>query len=503
MTLTSTDPNTKESASPIEAEQDLTDLVVGTETEVPVLQGGSRRYVNLDNAASTPPFKAVLQAVTEFSTWYSSVHRGTGFKSVLSTEAYEAARRAVMGFVGADPEHQVAVFTRHTTEAINLVAHKLATSPEDVVLTTELEHHANLLPWRRGHRLDYVRVDEWGRLDEDDLVAKLRRPAGRVRLLALSGASNVSGYLPDLPRIAALAHQAGAMVLVDAAQLVAHRRLEVGPAGSPEHLDFVAFSAHKMYAPFGSGALVGPRAFFESAPPMLAGGGAVEIVTLEDTLWSGSPERDEAGSPNVIGVVALGVACRVLQEIGFARIAEHERRLAAYALQRLGQIEGLSLLGAPAGSPPGDRIGVISFNLEGHPHQRVAAALGYEHAVGVRAGCFCAHPYMLRLLGVAEGEAREIRAAIQRGDRSVIPGAVRMSLGIYNTHADVERAVDGLQAIAAGEFHRPYELDRSTGEYIPRGAALDFGPYLPAALGPLAAAGRSERMHGACGGLPS
>jgi cysteine desulfurase/selenocysteine lyase len=489
MTKVTLNPRMNANAAPIEPEHELRELVAGVETEVPILGGGRRRYVNLDNAASTPPLKAVLEAVIDFSDWYSSVHRGTGLKSLLSTQAYESARRAVMDFVGADPEHEVIIFTKHATEALNLVAQKLVTSPEEVVLTTELEHHANLLPWRSRHRVEYVGVDKFGQLDEEDLFAKLDGMRGQVRLLALSGASNVTGYLPDIHRIAALAHQAGAQVLVDAAQLVAHRQLNVEPVGSPGHLDFVVFSAHKIYAPFGAGVVVGPRSFFESVPPMLAGGGAVEIVTLEDTLWSDTPDRDEAGSPNVIGAVALGIASRMLQKISFARIAAHERRLTDYALEQLRRVDDLQILGNGNGSSARDRIGVISFNLQGQPHQKVAAALGYEHGVGVRAGCFCAHPYMLRLLGVSASEARQVRAAIQRGDRSAIPGAVRMSFGLYNTREDIDRMVQGLQAIASGKSQTAYDLNRETGEFIPVGAQLNLEAYLAEALGTAGVAG--------------
>jgi selenocysteine lyase/cysteine desulfurase len=454
------------------------DLVVGSDVRVPVLDGSMRRYVNLDNGASTPPLKMVMEAINDFSTQYSSVHRGTGFKSVLSTYTYNEARRVLKAFFGAHPENDVVIFTKHTTEALNIVAQQLVTTPEEVVLTTELEHHANMLTWRKHHQVDYIALDGQGRLDEDDLDAKLTHYDGRVRLVAISGGSNVTGYMPDLHRLAKKVHQTGARILVDAAQLAAHRKVEMGEWGSPGHLDFVVCSAHKMYAPFGAGALIGPKDFFRGKEPFLVGGGAVDIVTLEDTLWTPTPERDEAGSPNVLGAVALAVACRKLEEIGFEVIKNHERELTSYALRKLAGVRGLRFLGSYEAALAEDRLGVIAFNLEGMPHNLVAAILGYEYAVGVRAGCFCAHPYLLRLLDVREEEAGEHRAAVRGGDKSTLPGAVRISFGIYNHEEDVDIAVEALRKIAGGEYQGSYKVDKPSGEYLPVDSPFEVEDYL-------------------------
>jgi len=257
------------------------DRVAGVNARVPVLGGGTRPYVNFDNAASTPPFHRVLDAVTEFAPWYSNVHRGTGFKSRLSTWAYDEARASVARWLGADAEHDVVLFTRNATEGLNRIARRFPFAPNAVVLTTMMEHHSNDLPWRRVACVVHVRVSQDGRLDEDDLRDRLREHAGRVALLAVTGASNVTGIVNPVHTYARWAHEAGARIVVDAAQLAPHRAIEMRPGNDPGHLDFVAFSAHKVYAPFGVGVLVGPREVFAAGDSDDVGGGRW-------TAWTGT-----------------------------------------------------------------------------------------------------------------------------------------------------------------------------------------------------------------------
>jgi len=235
--------------------------IVGARAEVPLFDGKRMRYVNLDSAASTPSLVKVQQAVQAFLPWYSSVHRGAGYKSRLSTHLYEHARDSVMRFVGANPSTHVVIFVRNTTEALNLLAHRIVLEPGELILTTRLEHHSNLLPWyRRPHELVELTPD--GRIDLDDLERRLQQHQGKVRLVTISAASNVTGLLPDIRRAARLAHAQGALIAVDAAQLAPHRSLSMGALGDPERIDMLAFSGHKLYAPFGSGALVVPATLF-------------------------------------------------------------------------------------------------------------------------------------------------------------------------------------------------------------------------------------------------
>jgi selenocysteine lyase/cysteine desulfurase len=453
---------------------------VGTEVEVPVLDGGTRRYINFDNAASTPPLKVVRDGVVGFLDNYASVHRGTGFKSQLSTWAYEQARLQVLRFLGGEPGEHVCLFGKNTTDALNKLARRLPLQSGEVVLTTEMEHHSDDLPFRGVAPVLHARVLEDGRLDEADFDRLLEANRGRVRLVAIAGASNVSGYINPIHRLAAKAHAAGAWIAVDAAQLSPHRPIRMRRLDDPEHLDFVALSAHKLYAPFGTGALVGRRDMFEQGDPEERGGGTVEIVTLDEVVWAEPPDREEAGSPNVVGAVALGMAVRWLTEIGMETVAAHEAELTAHALRRLAEIPGMRIYGDPRPETASDRLGAIPFHLEGISHFLVAAVLGYEHGIGVRSGCFCAHPYVLRLLGLSEDEALSVRDRMVAHDKREMPGMVRMSFGLYNTLDEVDRFIEALGRIARRDFAGDYRQNAATGEYLPAGWEPDFAGILAA-----------------------
>jgi len=454
--------------------------IVGVDRLVPLLDGSRVPYVNLDNAASTPPLQDALQAINALAPYYSSVHRGSGFKSRLSTGAYEWARAVIGRFVGADPATHTVVFGKNTTEAINKLSYRLPIGADQVVISTQLEHHSNDLPWRARARVLHARALDCGRLDEDHLDELLTAHAGRIALVTVTGASNVTGYIQPIHRIARKAHAAGAPVLVDAAQLAPHRSVDVRRSDDPEHLDFLTLSAHKMYAPFGTGALIAPRELFRHAPPEYSGGGTVEAVTLDEVDWAEPPEREEAGSPNVLGAVAMAAAARALQEMDLAAVARHERELLAYALRRLAEVPGLVVYGERDPEAAGrDKVGVIPFNLADEPHARVAAVLGYEHGVGVRNGCFCAHPYVVRLLHLPPAEAASWRRRVLQGDHTALPGMVRMSLGCYSNQEDVDRLVAGLHAIARGDVRGAYRVERATGDYLPVGVEERLETYLP------------------------
>ena len=435
--------------------------LIGDGTPVPCLDGRERAYANLDCAASTSALAEVADRVAAFLPWYSSVHRGAGYKSQLSTAAYEAARQAVLRFAGRADRGDVAIICRNTTEAINHLAYRLSLRPDDVVLTTVVEHHANLLPWTRAAACRFVECEGDGTFGVDAVCAGLdTRP--RPRLLAITGASNVTGWMPPLAEIAAAARERGVPVLVDAAQLAPHRPL-------PADVDFLAFSGHKMYAPFGTGALIGPNRAFESGDPFLAGGGAVDLVDLEEVVWTGLPDREEAGSPNVLGAVALGVAAEALPAIGWERIRAHDEALAAALLDGLRAIEGVRVLGP---GPDVDRLPIAAFTIDGVPHALAAARLSAEFAIGVRHGCFCAHPYLVRLLGLSGTEQRRFRAAARQHDRSALPGAVRASAGISTTLDEIERLLAAVEVVAQAPPQVEYERDPHTGDYWPLGLPL-------------------------------
>ena len=442
--------------------------IVGIDCQAPLLDGTTLPYAYLDNAASTPAFCGVQSKVNELLAWYSSVHRGVGLKSLLSTSAYEQARAIVARFVGADPATHSVIFVKNATEAINKLARRLELRPDDIVVTTLMEHHSNDLPWRPRAQVKYVGLREDGSLAVEDVARLLERYRGRVKLVALTGASNVTGFIPPIYDIAETAHRYGARVLVDCAQLAPHRAIDVGAVGDPRSLDFVALSAHKMYAPFGSGALIGPKSLFCQGPPDDRGGGTVEIVTLDEVYWAEPPERDEAGSPNVVGAVALAASMRILSAVGMEAVAAHEMDLMAYALRRLRRLNGVCIYGSSDPSRLGDRVGVISFTVDGVPHAKVAAILAFEGGIGVRSGCFCAHPYVLCLLGVDAGAYQAHKQRALDHDRSALPGLVRVSFGCYNTRAEVDRLVEMLERVIAGDYAGQYDVDRASGSYWPR-----------------------------------
>lgn len=409
--------------------------LVGADTEVPCADGRARRYVNLDNAASTAAMTEVWEAVAAFMPWSSSVHRGTGAKSQVATRAYEDARDDVRAFVGGRPGDAV-VLVRNTTEALNVLA--AALPPGTRVVSTPVEHHSNLLPWRR-HDVELIPFPR----SADDLLDSLER-ALPADLVAVTGASNVTGEVWPLAEMAALAHRHGARLVVDAAQLAPHRPIDMAACG----IDFLAFSGHKLYAPFGAGALVGD---LPAGEPLIRGGGAVDLVTLDDVRWLDAPERYEAGSPNVVGAVALGAACRRLRALGMQRVAAHERTLAAALASALEHVPGLRTYTL---WPDGDRVGVVTFTLAGYRHPELAAILSAEHAIGVRHGCFCAHPLIAHLLGAPLVEPHGRRL-----------GAVRASLGLGSTQHDLDRLVGALEEIAHEGPRGRYVHDAEHDEY--------------------------------------
>jgi cysteine desulfurase / selenocysteine lyase len=443
--------------------------IAGLEEKTPLLDGRMVRYINLDNAASTPPLIEVLDVVHELLRFYSSVHRGTGFKSRLCTAAYDEAHETLAHFVGADPRTNTVVFVKNTTEAINKLAYRVPLGRDRVVISTMMEHHSNDLPWRRRATVLHAGVTPDGRLDEAHLDRLLDEYRGRVAFLAVSGASNVTGFVQPIHRLARKAHAVGARIFVDAAQLAAHRRIDLKPDDDPEHLDFLAMSAHKMYAPFGTGVLIGRRDVFLDGDPEHQGGGTVDIVTPSDVEWAGLPDREEAGSPNLVGAVAMAAAARALMAADMDRMARHEASLTGYALDRLRSVSGITLYGQSNPCEDADRVGVITFNLEGVHHALVAAILGYEAGIGVRSGCFCAQPYVACLLGLSGSEQTAWQREPAGVNRAARPGMVRISFAAYNTRHEVDALVEMLSRITRNDYEGQYYQVKESGEYKPAG----------------------------------
>jgi len=406
--------------------------VVGGATTVPLVDGTQRVYANLDYAASAPALEAVAARVTEVLPLYASVHRGAGYLSQVSTALYESSRQSIARFVGAR-EDDVAIITRNTTDSLNLLAGVVPTGGR--VLLLDVEHHANLLPWvhsrpGQGHSATIVpiapTVAETLRALADELA---RQP---YALVTVTGASNVTGEALPLDDVVAIAHAAGARVAVDGAQLVPHRGFSLAESGA----DYVAFSGHKTYAPFGAGALVGRRDWLDAGTPYLAGGGAVRDVRTDRTVWQPAPARHEAGSPNVIGAIALAEACEQLAALPAGALHEHEQALRDRLVAGLSAIDGVEV--ARIWSDSTDPVGVVTFTVAGHDAGLVAAYLAAEHGIGVRDGRFCAHP-LLAHLGASGG-------------------AIRASVGVGTTSEFVDRLVEALASYLADGARSSYEV---------------------------------------------
>lgn len=464
---------------------ELQQSVVGLDEQVTLLDGTRTTYINFDNASSTPSLLPVQEKINEFCKWYSNIHRGTGFKSQLSSWVFEEARNIIARFVGADASSAV-IFCKNTTEAINKLALRFQcpminamgkNAEKPVIFTSIMEHHSNELPWRKVGKVVHIDINADGTVKSSDLYAKLKEYQGKVCLVAISGASNVTGYINPIHEYAARIHDAGAQIAVDAAQLVPHRPIDIKPKGDPQHIDYLAFSAHKMYAPYGIGVLVTDRTVFEHGDPDYVGGGTVDIVDLESAYWKDLPEREEAGTPDIVGVVALAKAVKVLEEVDYKNIIDHEAELTSYALKKMSTMPQIVIYGDKKPENAPNRLGVISFNVNGMDHALVAAILAYEGGIGVRNGCFCAHPYVKRLLGVGPEEAKEVEEYILARDRSKIPGAVRMSFGLYNTKAEIDSFFRVLDMIVERNYQGKYRLDKERGEYYPEGFTADFSKF--------------------------
>ncbi|MFF3851941.1 aminotransferase class V-fold PLP-dependent enzyme [Micromonospora sp. NPDC002575] len=395
---------------------------------------------NLDHAASAPCARAAADAVAELLPWYASVHRGAGALSRRCTLAYERARQTVGDFFGARPGDHV-VFTRNTTDALNLLARALPAGT--TVVTFAGEHHANLLPWPRGSvRLpvpaspaEAVRALDAAltelRRDATPGTAGAGRSAGPPVLVAVTGASNVTGERWPVAELAAVARRHAARIAVDAAQLAPHAPVDVAALG----VDYLAVSGHKLYAPFGAGVLLGRGDWLDAAPPYLAGGGATSHVgdATHEVRWADGPARHEAGTPNLLGAVALAAVCAALADAD--RDELHAREQALLARLRRGLAGLPHVVELRTFGPDAPRVGIVSFVVAGRDSAEMAAELAARHDVGVRDGLFCAHPLARRLLA---------EAAARSGRTDLPPTALRASLGLGSTAGDVDRLLAAL-----------------------------------------------------------
>ena len=411
--------------------------VVGVEEPVTLEDGTTRPLINFDNAATTPALRPVMDEVNDKLLMYGSIGRGFSKKSDVSTDLYNSTRDKVLSFVGLDPKDYTYTmfYVDNTTDGFNKLATALINSSEDIVLTTRMEHHANDLPWRErckvvGSKVLYAEVDEKGRVIYEDLERQLKE--NKVKYVSVTAASNVTGYMPDVHRIAKLAHQYGARIIVDGAQIVAHRAFSMLGNTPEENIDFFVFSAHKMYSPYGGGAVIGLSEVLDVHQPAFYGGGTVHLVRDYEVEYKSGQEAYEAGSPNYPGVVGLGKAIDVLQQIGFDKIAEHEQQLTRRMVEGLQAIPNVTVYGDTEDLD--SRVGVVSFNTSEANSYELAYRMAEKSGVATRRGAFCAHPYVWRLMGYSDEEM----VAFEGCNDFKTPGLIRVSFGIYNTEEEVD-----------------------------------------------------------------
>ncbi|MFH8631847.1 aminotransferase class V-fold PLP-dependent enzyme [Streptomyces lydicus] len=434
--------------------------VLGRDVRVPLVTGGEVDYAALDYAASAPALQRVWDDVAAYAPYYGSVHRGAGYLSQLSTDLFENSRRTIAEFLGCRADEQV-VFTRSTTDSLNLLA---AVLPQDTrVFVFETEHHASLLPWeqRADVTVTYLNAPRTPAQAvatlEQALADREPSPSSRLRssrgypngpaLVCVTGASNVTGELWPVRELAAAAHAHGARIVLDAAQLAPHHPVDLAELD----VDWIAFSGHKLYAPFGAGVLAGRADWLRDAEPYLAGGGASRKVSRRtdggvDVEWHTTAARHEAGSPNVIGAYAIASACKALTEAGFDTLVAREQELITRVREGLAEVPEVRVLSLFGDDAP--RVGVLSFVVDGWNSSHFAAALSAEYGIGVRDGLFCAHPLVRTLLGSDPQDPGECGAPeAAPGELSL--NAIRVSFGAGTPDEHVDRFLRAVKELVA------------------------------------------------------
>ena len=449
---------------------------VGQDVYYRLATGENRKRIYLDSAASTLQLKVVRDTLRQFQPFYANTHSSSHFGARLSTNEYNWAHRMVLEFVQADPILYASFFLGNgTTACMNRIARTFSGKrpDRDLVITTIMEHHSNDLPHRQHFRqVLHVPVkmcnNVLGCVDLERLENLLAQHAETINYVAVIGVSNVTGIVNPIHEVAVLAHRYKALVVVDAAQMIAHMPIQMSGHTDPaRNIDVLVFSGHKTYAPGSPGVVVARRDLFANIAPVELGGGMVEDVYINRYIPATTlPEREEAGTPNIGGAISLGAALYYLQKIGMHHVAQNEKKLGRYALDCLKRIRDITIYG-DIDHDRCDRIGVVSFNINGIAHALTAMILNDYFGVAVRNGCFCAHPYVRELITdklsdqstTLSDEELEILTTMQQG-------MVRVSFGLYNNEKDVNILCSALQRIVSNKqaYTDQYELLPS-GEY--------------------------------------
>ena len=431
----------------IENEKNIKDLFIGLDEKVCDSNGKCIDGINFDNAATTPPIKSSIEYIKKLSNTYASIGRGTGQKAEITTNLYKESKNFLMTFFNIkDKEKYVVIYVNNTTEGINKLAKTLIKEPNEIILTSRMEHHSNDLPWRNRGKVEYIEVDENGRLKIQELEEKLKTNYGRVKYVSLTGASNVTGYINDIHFIAKLVHKYDAKLIVDGAQLVPHRRVNISGNADNEQIDFLVFSSHKIYSPFGVGVIIGLKEDFANADPDYLGGGTVDLVLDNEITYLPPPDKNEAVTLNFLGVMGLINSLRIINTIGYDYIEKQEKILLDHTIKGFNSIPKLINYGDT--NDISDRLGIATFNLENMYHHDVAEILAKKKGISVRHGWFCAHPYCRRLMNVSEADAKEF---LENPTKKML-GMVRVSFALYNSIDEVNMFLNVLEDICLGKI---------------------------------------------------
>ncbi|MCX6719626.1 MAG: aminotransferase class V-fold PLP-dependent enzyme [Candidatus Staskawiczbacteria bacterium] len=422
---------------------------------------GSTNYVNLDNAATTPPLLAVEKGVADYLISYGSVHRGAGTKSKISTDIYEDSREVIKDFVNA-PKDNYVIFTTNTTEAINTAAYFFSFLSGKVAVS-EVEHSSSWLPWIETEGIKMLgskqvslpevenenqKIQELGRkqviqYDVNDKfefcledIEKILKE-NKIKVVVLTAASNITGYCPDIKAVGELAHKYGAYFLVDACQFIQHHKIDMQAMG----IDFFVASGHKFYAPYGDGFLIGSKSFFDEFLPYQIGGGNLPYITQEgEFLRFKTQLAHDPGTPNAVGAVSMAIALKTLKKIGMEDIEKHDQDLTAKLFDYLASNPKVELYVSKK-----HLTTVIPFNIKGVNANEVAEKLNSVYGIGVRAGSFCVYKVVRKLLNITD--ETEIIKSVRGGSTEKIPSLIRASIGLCNTEKDIKRIIEAIKEI--------------------------------------------------------
>ena len=416
----------------------LSNYIEGANIPVKTTDGKITKRIYLNNSATTLALKPVMNIVNANIPLltYTDAPCPLG---VRTTKNYEHVRNVILNYVEGNINKDTVIYVKNSTEGINLLSDLLyQDTPEQVIITTAMEHMANYLPYKSRFKTVLVNVTKNGDIDLYDLKSKLNMYKNKVKLVAVTGASNITGITPPIYDIAKLVHKYGAKILVDAVQLIQHQPFSMKPYNDDQHIDFVVFSAHKFYTPFYGGALIGPYDFFKKYKPYLDGAGTTKFISSKKIIFSNPPKRFEAGFPDIFGVMAMGEALKFLKNLGISNIANYEKNLYYYLKNGLKNISKVKMY---AQNSDYVNIPYISFNVKGLSPIEVANYLGFEHGIEVGAGTLGADIYVQSLVGVNPQEAYKLYT-----DGNPI-GLVRISLGMYNTFSEIDQLINALKSL--------------------------------------------------------